>query len=202
MYCDWGLHDSIDQSEVARRVLDTVGDHIVGAMRGRAPEAQTASPHDHFHRAFSGLGAAALRREWIALHQQFGIRARALESYHNWHIVWAGVLYLLRSTPILLNVSVHEGKLTGLKPNRKLYEAMTVRANGDARLVPTSIEIRKGEDVVPAEHRKRVIAAGGDAGATMQLIDKGYCWIVCTTPDTEIVVVMVPDEVPAAFTFP
>jgi len=210
LYCDWSLHDSIDRSEMARRVLRTLCEHLVPLMDESEsatrlhPEAK--SPQDYYQRSLATMGPAALRKEWLGLHRDFGIEARQLNSQQQWYPLYMMVLSRIHGTPIQLAVTFDENnRPTGLKANVKLYQEMSTRTGGDNKLIPTRIEVRPGSHCPNhAELLEAVRSQEGntDVRMTIELMDTHGCWVVRTTPDIELWVLILPDEPADAFAQP
>jgi hypothetical protein len=206
LYCDWSLHDSIDRSDMARRVLRSFFDHLV-PPKGvtRLPGDGAASPREYFQRSLALVGPAALRKEWLALHRAFSIDAPQLDSQRHWCRFYMTVLSRIEGTPIELAVTLENGEPRGKKPNVALYKEMSQRTGGDDTLIPTRIEVRPGRDCTAhpellQEFRK--VGADDVIRQTLEAMDTSGCWVVRTTPQIEVWVVIEPDESASAFARP
>jgi hypothetical protein len=206
LYCDWIAHASIDRNDMARRALDTLSDHftsLIDELKRKRLHPEIQSPQQYFQKSLERIGPAALRRDWLNLHQEYGIRTRPLDSQQDWYPLYGLVLRLLKATPIELHVAIVGGKNEGTRANVRLYEQMLARAGGNSSLVPTRIEVCPGRDLpVDDAQRDAIRKSGGDPARTLELIATAYCWVVRTTPDMNMWIVILPDEPPSAFSLP
>jgi hypothetical protein len=204
LYCDWSLHDSIHRSDMARRVLRTFCDHLVPLNDENAtpPHPDAKSPQDYFQKSLATMGPAALRKEWLALHLDFSIDARQLNSPQHWYPLYMMILSRLHGTPIQLAVTLENNRLVGLKPNVTLYEEMLARTGGNHKLIPRRIEVRPGRDCPRHAELLQAVRTGGDIRQTLELMGTHACWVVQTIPDIEIWILILPDEPASAFAQP